>query len=276
MTWEPESFALIWGSLGVKYSMIYFILAFALAYGLCAWQLLRAGGVVDEAVELVSLTVLGAVAGGRLSAILVHDGSRLMAGDFQVILRGGFELHGAMLGLCLALYLYGRFKGVSFSELGDRFSFSAAAAAVLLSMVQLFSSQGVGKTSNVPWAMRFPRYDWGNDMHAPLRHPVQLYELAVGLLVLLGLVFVDRKLGKENRTRGVLAGGFALCYFGGRVVLDPFTEKAEQWTSAGLSLGGLCSLVFAGLGAALLARSMRRRAPALFAPVRSAESAESA
>lgn len=269
MTWEPDVFALTWGNLGVKYSVIYFVVAFVLAYTLFAWQVLRAGGVVDDAVEFVSLGVLGAVVGGRVGSLLTTDWARLQAGEWRVVLQGGFSLHGATLGVCLALYLYARLKHVSFSDLADRFAFSAAASALMVALVQFFGSESVGRESHVAWAMRFPRFDTGNDMHAPLRHPAQLYDAGAALLVLGGLLVLDRLLGEEKRPRGVLAGAFVLSYFAARACVDLFREPEGLWRASGLSLAGVFSLLFVGAGAWLLSRSLRRRAPAEFAPLRS-------
>ena len=59
--------------------------------------------------------------------------------------------------------------------------------------------------------------------HAQPRHPSQLYEVFLGIVVLSTLLLTDRKYGK-NRPTGLLGGLFLVVYFSGRFIVEFFKE----------------------------------------------------
>src|SRR5690606_25391308 len=139
------------------------------------------------------------------------------------IWTGGLASHGAVIGLILAMYLFTKRRGIPFLEGADRFSFSAALGATLVRIGNLLNSEIVGKKTDGTWGFRCPRFD--HDVTpAPLRHPSQLYEIALGLTVLGLLFLIDRKLGKEKRPRGAMIASFFALYFTGRFFIEFFKE----------------------------------------------------
>src|SRR6187401_2083315 len=102
------------------------------------------------------------------------------------------------------MFLFTRRHRVSFLEGADRFSFSAALGAPLVRVGNLFNSEILGRPTKAYWGLRFPLADGAN---APLKHPAQLYEVALGLFVMLCLFLVDWRL-KEKRPGGLLISVF--------------------------------------------------------------------
>ncbi len=276
MIWEPDAVALTIGGAGVRYFSIYFVLAFVIGYALFAWQILRAGGTGDDAIEFVSLAILGSIIGGRLGGIVLYGKGQLWDNPMTEMMRGGSSLHGSTLGLALVFWIYARQKRVAFLEVCDRFSFAAAASLVLVCLGQLFESQGVGRVANLPWAMRFPLFDVDNDMNAPLRHPAQFYDLFLGLGVLGLLWSLDNFWKREERPQGALAGVFFGAYFGGRIVVEAFREFQSDTRLLGLTLTGLLCIPVACLGVVVLVRALQLQKPAEWKPlVESAAGVES-
>jgi prolipoprotein diacylglyceryltransferase len=117
-----------------------------------------------------------------------------------------------------------------------------------------FNSEIVGSETTVAWGMRFMRYDSGS----VARHPVQLYEALLSLALLIALIALDRKLGKEARPTGLLAGVFFAGYFSGRLLLE--TVKEHEDVNAlmyGLTMAQWLSLPFLGFGVWLIVRALR-------------------
>jgi phosphatidylglycerol:prolipoprotein diacylglycerol transferase len=94
------------------------------------------------------------------------------------------------------MYLFTKRRGIPFIEGADRFAFSAALGSTLVRIGNFFNSEIVGKLTDQSWGVRLPRFD--REPNPPLRHPTQLYEAALGILVLVILYVADKKLGKEK------------------------------------------------------------------------------
>jgi phosphatidylglycerol:prolipoprotein diacylglycerol transferase len=174
--------------------------------------------------------------------------------------EGGLASHGATIGLFLAMLVFTKLRRQSFVEGCDRFSYSAALGAILVRIGNLFNSEIVGRVTHSDWGVRFPRYDRIAD--PPLRHPSQLYEVFLGLVVLVSLFITDRALGKEKRPRGVMISLFMALYFTGRFIVEYFKEYQPGETAAGLTTGQWLSLVPAAAGYVGLVISFRKRVPA--------------
>jgi phosphatidylglycerol---prolipoprotein diacylglyceryl transferase len=147
--------------------------------------------------------------------------------------EGGLASHGAAAGLIAALVYFARREGLPLVEAMDRFSMSAAIGAVSVRIGNFLNSEVVGRKTDLPWAVKFPRslYDHGLPLdQAPARHPSQVYEALLGLGVLLILYLTDRRLG-EDRPLGLLAGFFLLLYFSGRFFTEFFKARkgATEW-----------------------------------------------
>jgi len=127
---------------------------------------------------------------------------------------------------------------------------------VVVRVANFLNSEIVGRPTGGDWGVRFLRWDGPT---APPRHPVQLYEAALGLAVL-GLLFaLDRKY-RERRPVGLLASLFLLGYFGARLLLEQYKEPEGISADAPFTLGQIFSVLPALLGALWLIRVLRRAA----------------
>ena len=124
---------------------------------------------------------------------------------------------------------------------------------VVVRLANFFNSEIVGRPTGGRWGVRFLRWD---GPAAPPRHPVQLYEAALGgLLFILLLVLVRR----STRSRhGLLAALALTIYFGVRLLLELFKEPEGLPSSSRWTFGQLLSLAPALLGAAWLIVLWRR------------------
>ena len=87
------------------------------------------------------------------------------------------------------------------------------------------------------------------------RHPSQLYEFGLGVIVLLSLYFADRFAGREKRPRGLLAGLFLVIYFAGRFFVEYVKEYQVEdliESNSSLTMGQYLSIIPFLCGVALL------------------------
>jgi hypothetical protein len=159
------------------------------------------------------------------------------------------------------MFLFTRARRVPFLEGADRFAFSAALGATLVRLGNFFNSEIVGRQTHADWGVRFPHFgpDAGNP---PLRHPSQLYEVALGLLVLLCLYLVDKKAGEEKRPRGLLISVFFVVYFAGRFLGVFVKEYQKLPDSCPLTMGQYLSIPAFLLGVYGVYWSLTKRVPA--------------
>ena len=247
---------------GIRYYSLLYVGVFLGGYKLLDWQIRRAGGGPEDASDFVLYGVIAVLGGARLGHVFFYEWERFVQDPLWLmqIHQGGLASHGATIGLSIAMYSFTKLRRQSFIEGCDRFAFSAALGSVLVRIGNLFNSEIVGRVTHADWGVRFPRYDRIPD--PPLRHPSQIYEAGLGLLVMGALIGADRALGKERRPRGVLISLFMALYFTGRFIVEYFKEYQPGETAVGLTTGQWLSLVPALAGFVGLVISFRRRVPA--------------
>lgn len=239
------------------YGLIYAAL-FLIAWQLIDWQIKRRGGTDRETTILMILSFVGIWFGGRLGHFGFYETELLLKNPLILfeVSRGGIASHGSIAFVSLLFFGFSRFKKTSFIDLLDRMAFPMALGAGLIRIGNLFNSEIVGRLTDQTWGVRFPIYDYGKEI-IPLRHPSQIYEAIIGFTLFTLLFILDRKLGKEARPIGVLAG-FAWLFYGlARFIVEYW--KAYQTLSANFSLtmGQLLSFVPITMGLGMLYYAFR-------------------
>jgi phosphatidylglycerol---prolipoprotein diacylglyceryl transferase len=248
----------------LRYYSLLFVVVFLGGHALLNWQVKRGGGGSDVASDFIVYGVLGVLVGARLGHVLFYDLDKALEDPWWVfkIWTGGLASHGAVVGLILAMYLFTKKRGVSFLEGSDRFAFSATLGATVVRIGNLMNSEIVGRV--VPgqtWGMRFPRFDH-DKAEIPLRYPSQLYEIALGVLVFVGLFVADRVMGKEKRPRGALISWFFVLYFGGRLFTERYKELEAMSPDSPITMGQILSIPGLLLGLFGLYWAYKHRLPA--------------
>ncbi len=244
----------------LRYYSALFLGVFLGGYSLLKWQIVRGGGQAEDAGDFIVYGVLGVLVGARLGHVIFYDWKKAMDDPMWIfqIWTGGLASHGAVLGLITAMWLFTKRRGVAFLEGADRFSFSAALGATLVRVGNLFNSEIIGRQTDQTWGIWFPRHDRGATVY---RYPTQLYEIALGLFVLLMLYVADKKLGKEKRPRGALIATFFAVYFTGRFFIEFFKEYEGIPSSSPLTMGQYLSIPGILIGWIGLFLAIKRKVP---------------
>lgn len=156
--------------------------------------------------DLIMYGAFGVILGGRFGYVLFYNFDRFLEDPVWLIRlwEGGMSFHGGLLGVLVALWIYGRRINRGFFEITD---FVAPIVPLGLGFGRLgnFIGQELwGRASDVPWAMVFPR-----DPLGLARHPSQLYQAALeGLLLFIILFWFSAK----PRPRMAVSGLFLLGY----------------------------------------------------------------
>jgi phosphatidylglycerol:prolipoprotein diacylglycerol transferase len=265
LTWnfEPE----IISGLPIRWYGVMFAAMLMIAFQAWRWQILRAGKTDEESESFLMAGVIAVIAGSRLGHCLFYEPEKYLRHPLEIlkVWEGGLASHGGTLGLLLALLWWSRKYKMQFIEVLDRFSFSAAIGVIFVRLANFTNSEIVGRITDpesAPFAVKFVRsiedrakanLQTGDFSQVPWRHPAQLYEGAIGLVVLGVLYAMDRKLG-EHRRRGLFGYTFLFLYFGGRCVSEFYKEfqtltredspfTMGQYLSAPFALIGLIGLI---------------------------------
>lgn len=248
---------------GMRYYSLLYIGVFLGGYRILDWQIRRAGGPEEDASDFVIYGVLGTLLGSRVGHVLFYEFDHFLQDPLFLlqIHKGGLASHGATLGLATAMWLFTRKKRQSFLEGADRFAIAAGLGATLVRLGNFFNSEIVGRKTDQTWGVYFPRFE--RDAIEPVyRHPSQLYEVALGLLVILALYLWDKKLGEEKRPRGAMISMFFALYFSGRFCVEYFKEYQAWAVGLPLTEGQVLSIFPAALGYYGLHWSFKKKIPA--------------
>jgi prolipoprotein diacylglyceryl transferase len=224
---------------GIRYYSLLYVCVFLGGFRLLDWQIKRAGGSEQDASDFVLYGVIAVLGGARLGHVFFYDFDKFLEDPAMVIRiwEGGLASHGGTIGLLVGMWVFTKLRRQSFIEGCDRFAFSAALGATLIRVGNFFNSEIVGRPTDQSWGVRFVRHDGETGI---LRHPSQLYETLLGLLVMAALYFADRALGKEKRPRGVLISIFFALYFTGRFIVE-FWKDYQEWA---MCFGDACPELF--------------------------------
>ena len=198
--------------------------------------------------DLLFYIVLGVILGGRVGYVLFYNLGTFLQ-DPLLILRiwqGGMSFHGGLLGVLLAMLLYGRRYQRTFFECTD---FIAPFITIGLGAGRIgnfINAELWGRVTDLPWGMVFP----GGGPEP--RHPSMLYEAILeGPVLLLILWWFSAK----SRPRRAVSGLFLLCYGIFRFLVElvrlpdaHIGYLAFDW----FTLGQLLTLPMIGFGLLLL------------------------
>jgi len=192
------------GPLAVRWYGLMYLVGFGAAWWLGQRRARQPGSPVTPAQvdDLIFYGALGVILGGRLGYMLFYGREQVAADPLSVIRiwEGGMSFHGGLLGVLVAMALWGRHLGITFFRLMD---FVAPLVPIGLGTGRIgnfINGELWGKPTDVPWAVI---------VDGTPRHPSQLYEAGLEGVLLFAVLWVF-----SARPRPVMAvsGLFLLVY----------------------------------------------------------------
>jgi phosphatidylglycerol:prolipoprotein diacylglycerol transferase len=204
---------------------------------------------------LVLSIFLGTAVGGRLGEVVARPAIYLTRPiEILEVWRGGGSFFGAMVGACIAVWIFARRNNLSLLTALDICSPGGAIGICFGRLANFIRPELWGRPSNVPWAIIFPVSEAG-----PFpRHPSQIYEAVLeGLVVFVILSFAIRA-GALKRP-GFVIGLFGLSYGVARIICEFFKEPdPDQFNYSFVTMGMLLSLPMVAVGALVIALASYR------------------
>ena len=190
---------------------------------------------------------VGVVLGGRTGFVLFYQLSHYLSHPIEIfeVWKGGMSFHGGLLGVIIAMIIFGRRVGTGFFPLADIIAAATPIGLFLGRIANFINGELWGRPTDVPWAVIFPRA-------GPLpRHPSQLYESGLEGLTLFTILAVLVFRFDSLRRPGLTSGSFLVGYGLARIVGETFREPDSyvgflpfgttlgQWLSAPMVLFGI-------------------------------------
>jgi prolipoprotein diacylglyceryltransferase len=178
---------------------------------------------------LVAIMMASAFVAARLVFVILHWPA-YQSDLLSIIwpLTSGYSWWAGVLAAAAAAILTIRAKALPPWPTLDALAPGLIIALMAMSLIDFAAGPGFGQESSVPWAI---------DMFGIRRHPVQIYELAVGAVALL----VWWRTAGRRRYDGQLFLLTVAIYAGGRLFFDAFRANTPL-TSGGLHIIQIASL----------------------------------
>ncbi len=197
--------------------------------------------------DLAFWIMVSGIAGARAAYVLANAVEfRAAPGLILRVDQGGLVFYGGLLGATVAALLYARFKGVPWAPFSD-FVVTALPLGQAIGRLGCFlNGCCFGRPGTAPWCV------WAHDA---LRHPVQIYETALALLIYAGLAWYYPRRSRNGRGLALYlllypAARLAVEFWRGddRLRLDALGLNAAQAVSVALLAVGLALWVLAPPG----------------------------
>jgi len=239
------------GPLKVHWYGLMYLIAFALVWILGRYRIKK--GMIDltqqRFEDLIFYGVLGVILGGRLGYVLFYQPSFYLSHPLEIfsIWDGGMSFHGGLIGVLLAMYLFGRKENKTFFEVADFIAPLVPLGLACGRLGNFINGELWGRPADVPWAMVFPGA--GN----LARHPSQLYQMMLeGILLFVILWIFSGKKRPVGQVSAVFLIGYGFFRFIAEYTREPDSYlgilalgfSMGQWLSIRMILAGISLYTF--------------------------------
>ncbi|MCQ2283461.1 MAG: prolipoprotein diacylglyceryl transferase [Bacteroidales bacterium] len=258
VTWKVDPIAFHIGSLEIRWYGILLATGFLLAY-YTLQQIFKTEKLSQKLLDKISIwTIVWTIIGLRLGHFLFYEPEQFIINPLEILLPfkdgkfvgyQGLASHGAVIAIFGFIIYYCWKHKINFFWLLDRLGIAIPIAASFVRIGNLMNHEIVGSITNVPWAFNF--IYGGLGVEGTFRHPAQLYESAVYMLVFIGLAIYYFKFAKGKVAAGRTAGITLTVIFLARFIIEFFKEvQVQSEIGHALNNGQILSipLVLVGLG----------------------------
>lgn len=243
----PEIFNI--GPLEVRWYGLMFASAFFFGY-ITMGKYFKKESLSATMLDKLSMYVfLGTLIGARLGHILFYQLDFYVSnpGEILKVWHGGLASHGAAIGILISIFLFAKKSKIPILFLLDRLVIVVALGGFFIRLGNLFNSEIYGIETTLPWGFIFVRAG-----ETVAKHPTQLYEASVAIVLFLGLNKLLISRGKMLPS-GTIFGVFLVTLFTMRFLIEFLKEnQVEREADMLLNMGQWLSIPFVLFGVILL------------------------
>ena len=205
---DIDPIAVDFGIIKIHWYGVSYVVGILLAWWLLHWrsQTIYREWSKEQVADVIFYITMGIILGGRLGSVLFYNLPYYLEHPLEIVMinKGGMSFHGGLIGVCIALWVFGRRQGKGFFTVTDFIAPAAPVGLFFGRIANFVNGELWGRPTNVPWAMVFPRAD-----NQP-RHPSQLYEAFLEGIVLFVILWLF-----SRKPKPVMAvSGMFLTFYG--------------------------------------------------------------
>lgn len=264
VTWKVNPVAFHLGSIEVRWYGILLATGFLLAY-YTLQQIFKTEKLSQKLLDKISIwTIIWTIVGLRLGHFLFYEPEQFITNPLEILLPfrdghfvgyQGLASHGAVIAIILFLIYYTWKHKIHFLWLLDRLGIAIPIAASFVRIGNLMNHEIVGSITDVSWGFDF--IYGGLGIAGTFRHPAQIYESAVYLLVFIGLAIYYFKFAKGRVAAGRASGITLFVIFTARFIIEFFKEvQVASEMGHTLNNGQILSIPIALAGLGLIIYSL--------------------
>lgn len=246
------------GPVDIRWYGVLFAGGILLNLFLIRWIFKQEGYPIAHLESLATYLFWGLLVGARLGEILFYEPGYYFRNPSEIIKiwHGGLSSHGAAIGIFAAYLVWIKVHKVKFTRYADAVILGMPVTAAFVRVGNFFNSEIVGTPTGGNWGVVFKRL--GEEFP---RHPVQLYEAVLSIIVFVILFLVYKRYYRRTPPLFYLFL-YLILYFGARFVLEFWKDLhvLPEWfpLSMGQVLSILPVLLAAGYFAILFPRQEKR------------------
>jgi prolipoprotein diacylglyceryl transferase len=275
ITWDVDPVLVSLGNIRIAWYSLLLTGGFLLAY-----FVFRKVAIHEKAdlslIEKFSIwTILWTVTGLRLGHCLFYDWSYFQnhlleilipfqqeGGSWQFTGFRGLASHGGVIGIVLFTLYFAYRKKIRLLWLLDRIAIAVPIVAFCVRCGNLMNSEIIGTVTDLPWGFKFVHADGAA---APARHPSQLYEALVYLMLFFYQLWYYFKRSKGKIPAGRSVGTLLTVIFTARFLIEFVKENQSAFESnMTLNMGQWLSIPFIVFGITCLIWSVCKRSYPVF------------
>lgn len=269
ITWTVSPVAISLGPIEVRWYGLLLAFGFFFSY-LTLSKIFKTENISQQLCDKLSIwTIVWTIVGLRLGHFLFYEPEYftslkgiseiiLPIQDGQFVGYQGLASHGAVIAIISFLCYFAWKYKMNALWLLDRLSLVIPIAAGMVRIGNLMNHEIVGSITTVPWAFDFTL--GGPGIAGTLRHPAQLYEACVYLLLFLAFFIYYFKFAKGEVPAGRATGLLLFVIFTARFIIEFFKEvQVSKEVGMTLDIGQKLSIPFIIIGLILLIYSIVKR-----------------
>lgn len=241
------------GRISIRYYSLLFMCAFLLGLFLL-YRIFKEKGINEDYLYPLFITIfICVIIGARLGHVFFYHPGYYLERPIRILMiwKGGLASHGAAVALIIGVFVFTRIYPVTFYQVADAASIPVSIATSFVRLGNFFNSEIVGRKTDIPWAVKFMRFREPDGGVPAFRHPSQLYEVAIGIVVFLTLWIVFKK-KKDKLQDGCILYLFLFMYFTLRFLVEFVKEYHTLSPASPFTMGQYLSIPFIIFSAIML------------------------